>query len=299
MSNPGVITLASLNDSSYIDFPYRFCIEDNIGEAIHVHFKDIRLDLSVVEFLNFADEIERIMEQMIDVQGFKIAEFDPVHLVSFIPNLYKIARIESAELKLSELFVDTYDASGAPTLAHIQESRVYKALNGCKQEDAIRDQINYFERGSAQIISNEQRIMFCLEKIKREGYPYDNSYIMLDNCNTVIDGQHRAAVLYYLYGDITVKVHRLVLKDEPEHAEKRDILQIEKPVRHVSWKGKAKAGIKRFLWRSWFSEELGDQMIMEQLDGVKTDVTELCSRNVGLENEIKELKKLIVKYLVR
>lgn len=49
MINPGVISLASLQDFKNLCFPYRFEIEDNIGEAIHIHFKDIRLDLTTAE----------------------------------------------------------------------------------------------------------------------------------------------------------------------------------------------------------------------------------------------------------
>lgn len=41
MSNPGVLSLASLEA---VGADYRFEIEDNIGEAIHIHYKDIRLD---------------------------------------------------------------------------------------------------------------------------------------------------------------------------------------------------------------------------------------------------------------
>lgn len=38
MSNPGVLSLASLEA---VGADYRFEIEDNIGEAIHIHYKDI------------------------------------------------------------------------------------------------------------------------------------------------------------------------------------------------------------------------------------------------------------------
>lgn len=51
MSNPGVLSLASL---APVGADYRFEIEDNIGEAIHIHYKDIRLDLTVDEFYKIA-----------------------------------------------------------------------------------------------------------------------------------------------------------------------------------------------------------------------------------------------------
>ena len=48
MSNPAVLSLASLEAVG--DVGYRFEIEDNIGEAVHIHYKEIRLDLTVQEF---------------------------------------------------------------------------------------------------------------------------------------------------------------------------------------------------------------------------------------------------------
>ena len=48
MSNPAVITLASLNGRN--NTFKRFQIEDNIGESIHLHVDNMRIDLSVNEF---------------------------------------------------------------------------------------------------------------------------------------------------------------------------------------------------------------------------------------------------------
>lgn len=61
MSNPGVIVLASLKKP----FPYRFEVEDNIGEAIHIHFQDMRIDLTVKEFLDITDKLQQILDNMV------------------------------------------------------------------------------------------------------------------------------------------------------------------------------------------------------------------------------------------
>ncbi len=50
MSNPGVIILAETRTRRGESFR----IEDNIGESIHIHYKNIRMDFTVRDFLSLA-----------------------------------------------------------------------------------------------------------------------------------------------------------------------------------------------------------------------------------------------------
>ena len=68
MSNPAVLSLASLEKNE--EFNGRFEIEDNIGEAMHVHYKDIRLDLTVKEFYEIAGKMGTIIDELVTVDGF-------------------------------------------------------------------------------------------------------------------------------------------------------------------------------------------------------------------------------------
>ena len=52
MSNPAVITLDSVN-SKKGQFK-RFVVEDNIGESLHLHIDNMRVDFTVNEFLEFS-----------------------------------------------------------------------------------------------------------------------------------------------------------------------------------------------------------------------------------------------------
>ena len=79
MSNPAVIQLASLEEIT--GFPYRFEIEDNIGEAIHIHYKDIRLDMTIKEFNEFADSVRKIFASMVEHEKFHIEDFDAGNLI--------------------------------------------------------------------------------------------------------------------------------------------------------------------------------------------------------------------------
>ncbi len=49
MSNPAVITLA--NSTSRKGKFKRFVVEDNIGESVHLHIDNMRIDFTINEFL--------------------------------------------------------------------------------------------------------------------------------------------------------------------------------------------------------------------------------------------------------
>lgn len=37
----------------------RFVIEDNVGEAIHLHYRNLRIDFTVDEYMEFADQLHK------------------------------------------------------------------------------------------------------------------------------------------------------------------------------------------------------------------------------------------------
>ena len=75
MSNPGVCTLVEFQLNGQ-----RFCIEDNIGEAIHIHYGHFRVDLTVEEFLTLADDMLKTLNDIIKVDGLDINQVDPLFL---------------------------------------------------------------------------------------------------------------------------------------------------------------------------------------------------------------------------
>lgn len=227
MSNPAVITLASLSDIK--GFPYRFEIEDNIGEAIHIHYKDIRLDLTVKEFLELAEALEDIINDLVEVEEFQCSDFDPVNLVGLAPLLPDLNNIVYCDVPLEELMVDTYDENGNTVLRNLKYSRVFKALQGQCIENDARSQVNYFNGISWTKQKNSERLHYNLEQIKKYGYPVNNELLVLFNHDNVIyDGQHRAACLYYLYGNITVPVRRLFFEKNKYSDIKLDTLFSER-----------------------------------------------------------------------
>ncbi|MDE7313085.1 MAG: hypothetical protein K2N87_15910 [Eubacterium sp.] len=208
MSNPAVLSLASLDAAD--DVGYRFEIEDNIGEAIHVHYKEMRLDLTVQEFDQIAGRMEKAIDQIVGVEGFSCRDFDPVHLVGLSGLLADLEKITYDEVFLADLLVDTYDEKGQEVLRPLAESRVLKALHGIAAENDRRKQVNYYDAGLLRRQTNSERLAYNLRQVREHGYPAGKQLITLfDNQNRIYDGQHRAACLYFLYGNQKVKVRRM------------------------------------------------------------------------------------------
>lgn len=204
MSNPAVITLAEIETSVGI-----FRVEDNIGEAIHLHFGEFRYDLTVAEFLRLVLEIEEMMKEYTShIPGFFFEQISKEFFLnkSSCWSDLKSARIE--KIRLSKLLVDTYDDKGKYIFLPLPNSRVVKALHGNTKENDNRIELNYYGQ------TNHERVLSMLDSIKRYGYPKDNKYIVIfNNSNVIEDGQHRAACLFYLYGDIEVEVLRIQFID--------------------------------------------------------------------------------------
>ena len=88
MSNPGVIILADDLKSNN-----RFQIEDNIGEAIHVHMNNVRFDLSINEFLAFAGNITDIVKNMDLSEIINIDDYDVAFLYEISDYLNEITKL--------------------------------------------------------------------------------------------------------------------------------------------------------------------------------------------------------------
>ena len=212
MSNPAVLSLANLQESVQ-GFPYRFEIEDNVGEAIHIHYKDIRLDLTIEEFLALADAAEDLIGQLITTQGFEIDLFDPVMLAGVIGELVSAEKILDDEILLEDILVDTINEDGEHIYDSLKHSRVLRAISGDRKQNDVHHQVNYYKPHSRVRYSNQERIQFNMEQIRQKGYPFNKERILLlENTNIVWDGQHRASVLYHLYGNIRVPIRRIFFR---------------------------------------------------------------------------------------
>ena len=108
MSNPGVIILDTKKKNiiqrifNRNSFRY-FQIEDNIGEAIHIHFDDFRIELSINEFFEISDCFKEALNQLVGIKNFDINQIDPLFFKYASNNLEDLESIEDS----NEYFTDS------------------------------------------------------------------------------------------------------------------------------------------------------------------------------------------------
>jgi len=206
MSNPGVIVLANLS-SKNTNFN-RFQIEDNIGESIHLHVDNIRLDLSVSEFLDLSCMVRESLGELDLLAGHNISSFDAHFLnecSSFLPKLLRISIEDVSLLDLKFIVRDKiYEDLLMYRIVPVNRSHAFRYLAENVQHFVTYNQFNYFG------INNRDRLLNLLKSIEANKYPHKGKYIILFNGQDIVrDGQHRAAILAHLYGlDTRIKVMR-------------------------------------------------------------------------------------------
>lgn len=207
MSNPGVIELFGFgfkNNSG----SHSFRIEDNIGEAIHFHFDNIRLDLTVKEFREFADDMLDAINGVVDVKGFDARKQDLEFLFRHAELLPWLREVRIEYMPVKDIIVDTLDKDGKTVFRYIKHSRVVKALKGDYSENDARQQHNFIGQ------NNQERLFFIFESVRKNGYPFNEEYITLfNNDNIIRDGQHRAGSIYVLNSEAVIPIQRWIFQD--------------------------------------------------------------------------------------
>lgn len=203
MSNPAVINLIETKTSLGI-----FRIEDNIGEAIHLHLGDIRYDLTIEEFCRLSKDISEALTNFLNVEGFHTENFSGEFLFQIADILPELVSIKEDNVMLEDLQVDIKGKYGLDKMVKLPKSRVIRALKGDDKENNQRDERNYYSQ------KNNTRLQEMLNSIKIYGYPVNNNKVVLFNDeNHIWDGQHRAGCLYYLNGNISIPVVRMYFVD--------------------------------------------------------------------------------------
>ena len=207
MSNPAVIILDSVSKTK--GKLSRFQIEDNIGESIHIHIDDMRFDFSINEFLKLTKLIEDSLNSLNLFGKFNIDSFDPVFLKDNASKIPYISNISIEEIKISSLQCITRqhlikDIFWLKT-KNIKDIPAFKYLEKNDKSFVNYPQNNFFYR------DNIERIDKTLDSINKNGYPYQDRYIILfNNQNIIRDGQHRVGVLAHLSGlNTKIKVMRI------------------------------------------------------------------------------------------
>lgn len=203
MSNPAVIILA---ECSTLD-GHSFRVEDNIGESIHLHYHNIRIDLTIKEFLAFAEVVEQSINNLLDVDGFQVEDYDPRFLADLGEKLLDLESVKVDTIELEQIEVYVKSILSGKVLRTLPHSHVVRALRGDEKLFRSYRQENRFGE------NNMNRLEFIAQSIREHGYPHRGEHIVLVNDQNIIrDGQHRASVLYHLNGPMSIPVRRFYFR---------------------------------------------------------------------------------------
>lgn len=192
MSNPGVVTLFNSKSSKI----KRFTVEDNLGESIHIHLDNIRVDFTINEFIEFSDAISDSLKKINILHDFNVSDFDINFLNEITTLIPHIKSIDIVRRKLSSFKCIVRDENNYVRLVNIKDSPAYLYLTGDKQTFEKYNQVNYLGD------SNITRLDKISQSIKKHGYPRDNKHVIIfkDQPHLIRDGQHRASVLASIHG---------------------------------------------------------------------------------------------------
>lgn len=208
MSNPAVIILSNTD----IGFGY-LRIEDNIGESIHIHLDQFRMDLSVSQFLLLSDSIYDILLTLLEALpgADSLRNIDRAFLSEISYALPALTHLESKQCRVDELEVFTGSAK-FPRLSKLTGSEVFSFLD--KSNPTA-----YLERAQTNPagFSNEARITSLMSHYNSlsdsEQTVFLSGIVCFNDQNIIRDGQHRAC-LRYLHGSVDTEVIQMHFEGE-------------------------------------------------------------------------------------
>ena len=181
MSNPGVIILSKLEYSMprkiilrLLNRARRFQVEDNIGEAIHVHLDDFRVDLTTAEFESISSQIEGILRSYLVEKDPLLGNLDMRFVSSIASHLPFIDSVGIVEKPLKKLSVIEYTniRYGIYKIKPIELSLAAAYLSGASNKF-----LNYRQHGST--LGNQKRLTSLSSSIHNNGYPFGGEYVVL------------------------------------------------------------------------------------------------------------------------
>ena len=136
MSNPGVLTLTEKKLGG--KKPFR--VEDNLGESIHLHYRDMRVDLTVKELLYLGEEADKVLVDRVTAKGFDPDLFEGDALVELSSSLLDLIEMRKETVPLSSLRAYGKNALGLPVWLPLAKVAPGKATESKTQIILFNDQ---------------------------------------------------------------------------------------------------------------------------------------------------------------
>lgn len=131
MSNPGVLILTEKS----LGRGNSFRVEDNLGEAVHFHYKNMRIDLSIKELYRISEICDDSIYKLVDAKGFDMDDFQEDFLLDQSQYLTDLNEVKVEKLKVCKLQYIKKGMFGIPVRKNIRSYKpTQKELN--KSEDS-------------------------------------------------------------------------------------------------------------------------------------------------------------------
>lgn len=170
MSNPGLIVLAVA--PSTLPNLKRFVIEDNIGEAIHIHWNEIRLDFTIEEFLCFSNEVRLNLEKLSSHGIANLTQLPSIFLNSLGNKVLHIREIRTERRLLNDLRItfknDTNGNLELKTLRELNNEELIKITKNkkfaCNAETEEGISNEHQPELSIVLFENDDNVQFGADK---------------------------------------------------------------------------------------------------------------------------------------
>lgn len=181
MGNPAVFELSKCIIDNQI-----VCIEDNIGESIHLHIGSIRIDLTVSEFEKMADILKNVLESLVNVEGFNVFKCDPFFLSRISREIPYLEKVYNKNVFLEDLFIRIKDSNGKIERYSLKDTYLYKHLKEPNRS------ISNFSEETYIFESYDDRIFVVKDLIERRKESID---IIIDKDGNILDGYISSCIL--------------------------------------------------------------------------------------------------------
>ncbi len=135
MSNPGVLTLTQKTISAN----KKFRVEDNLGESIHFHYNDIRIDLTIKELLYLSEICDEVIYELVMAKGFSLDEYDGEFLNKYSQCFIDLESVEEDKVLAGDLYYRTKNFLHLPVRRKMTTKRAEKLVKSKGGAGASKD----------------------------------------------------------------------------------------------------------------------------------------------------------------
>ena len=181
-----------------------FAIEDNLGEAIHIHYGNTRFDMTICEFLAFSECIIDAAIELFKLRGLNWNSFSNGNFkVEWMYRYKYISNVRKRLVLLDDLYIKEsfLKKRSIKKYIPIKESGYIPYLRGQSKDNA------YYEEKGVYEPSRAQKVLKIKEMFQQKNNPDNEELILIDQEGYILDGVKRASCLYHLYGgDLQIPV---------------------------------------------------------------------------------------------